>query len=243
MKKTSFVLLTILLAVPAVATAQHQATIGLSITDPRGQFDRNTDTGFGFTGAYLYALTPNRSVAIGATGTLQTYGSVDRRAALSGTIPDITVDVETDNQTFFLQGLLQLKAPTGVVQPYIQGNGGFGWFFTTTSIDDPLTNVTVLSDTNQDDWTWIWGGGGGLMIRVYEGQPRAGFSGGQLQEGVRDPVRAYIDLGARYVKGNEVEYLREGSLVTDDGEFNIDRRLARSEIELIQYQIAVTVEF
>jgi hypothetical protein len=243
MKKASFVLLTILLAVPAVAAAQHQATIGLSITDPRGQFDRNTDTGFGFTGAYLYALTPNRSVAIGATGTLQTYGSVDRRAALSGTIPDITVDVETDNQTFFFQGLLQLKAPTGVVQPYIQGTGGFGWFFTRTSIDDPLTNVTILSDTNQDDGTWIWGGGGGLLIRVYEGQPRPGFSGGQLQEGVRDPMRAYIDLGARYMKGNEVEYLREGSLVTDDGELDIDRRLARSEIELIQYQIAVTFEF
>ena len=56
-------------------------------------------------------------------------------------------------------------------------------------------------------------------------------------------MRAYIDLGARYVRGDEVEYLREGSLVTDDGEFNIDRRLARSEIALMQYQIAVTFEF
>ena len=138
---------------------------------------------------------------------------------------------------------MQVKAPTGAVQPYLQGSGGFGWFFTTTSIDDPLTNVTVLSDTNQNDWTWIWGGGGGLLIRVYEGQPRPGFSGGQLREGVRDPVRAYIDLGARYVAGDEVEYLREGSLVTDDGELDIDRRLARSDIEAIQYQIAVTFEF
>ena len=60
-----------------------------------------------------------------------------------------------------------------------------------------------------------------------------------------DPTRPrlYVDVGARYLKGSEVEYLREGSLVTDDGEFDIDPRLARSEIEMVQYQVGVTVTF
>jgi hypothetical protein len=31
--------------------------------------------------------------------------------------------------------------------------------------------------------------------------------------------------------------------VTDDGEFDIDPRLARSEIEVVQYQIGVAVTF
>jgi hypothetical protein len=61
--------------------------------------------------------------------------------------------------------------------------------------------------------------------------------------GQRDPVRAYLDLGARYLRGGEVEYLTEGTLVTDDGEVDLDERLVETEIEAMQYQIGLTVEF
>lgn len=244
MRFLSCAFLVSLLALPGAASAQHQVTAGLAITDPRGEFDVNTDTGFGFTGSYLYALNPGRTVSIGLGGLFQSYGSTERRAQLSSTIPDITVDVETDNNTAFIQGLFQLKAPTGRVQPYAQGMGGYGWFFTTTSIENPFNGQTILSDTNQSDGTWIWGGGGGLLVRVYEGKPRSTLSAYEVVGAqAREPVRAHIDAGARWLGAEEVEYLKEGSLVTEDGEFDIDPRLARSEIELLQYQIAVTVEF
>ena len=87
----------------------------------------------------------------------------------------------------------------------------------------------------------MWGGGGGIRFRFWQGRPSEEEGAFEI-EGATLP-RAYIDVGARYLKGSEVEYLREGSLVTDDGEFDIDPRLARSEIEVVQYQIGVTVTF
>jgi hypothetical protein len=226
------------------ATAQHQVTAAFAITDPRGEFDANTDTGYGFTGTYLYTLDRQRILGVGVTGLVQSYGRTRRRAALSPTIPELRVDVETTNNTGVIQGLVQLKAPTGPVQPYLQATGGFGWFFTRTSLRDPFTDQTVLSDTNQSDGTWIWGGGGGLLVRVYEGEPRPAVDArGRVLGPGRDPVRAYLDFGAGALRGDEVEYLTEGTLVTDEGELDIDRRLVESEIEAVQYQIGLTVEF
>ena len=123
----------------------------------------------------------------------------------------------------------------------LQATGGGGFFYTTTSLEDTRTDQVILSDTNQSDATWVWGGGGGLRFRVWEStpDPQQAARGGDAER----RARAYIDVGARYLKGNEVEYLKEGSLVTDDGEFDIDPRLARSEIEAVQYQIGVTVSF
>lgn len=223
-----------LLAGPRPAAAQHEASAALLISDPRGEFDDHTDTGFGLGATYLYALHPSRAISIGATGSFMNYGNTDREVPLSTTIPDIRVEVETSNNMFFLQGALQVKAPAGLVQPYALATGGFGFFATTTTLKDRLTEEQILSDTNQSDGTWVYGAGGGAQIRVWTGEARAGDS---------EPSRAYVDLGARWLRGGEVEYLTEGSLVTDDGEFDIDERLVNSEIELVEYRIGVTFEF
>ena len=234
-----------LLCLPAAALAQpdgpNQASAALVISSPRGEFDDNTDTGFGFTGTYVRSITANRVVGIGLSGSFLGYGSTSRRAPLSNTIPDITVDVETSNNTAFVLGLFEVRVP-GRFQPYLQATGGGGFFYTTTSLQDTRTDQVILSDTNQSDGTWVWGGGGGLRFRVWESTP-------DPEQAARDPEgrltrsRLYVDTGVRYLKGSEVEYLKEGSLVTDDGEFDIDPRLARSEIEVVQYQIGVTVTF
>lgn len=238
------ILATLSLIAVAPAAAQHQVTAALSVIDPKGEFDDNTDTGFGFLGTYLHALDAQGIVALGGTGTFQSYGSSDRRAPISSTIPEIVVDVETDNNTAFLQAALQITAPTGTARPYVIGTAGYGWFFTTTSIEDPFTNLQILTDTNQSDGTWIWGGGGGARFQVWQAGPPGGdFVQDRLGIQARDPARAWIDVGLRYLKGDEVEYLREGSLVTDEGEIDIDRRLARSGIELVQYQVGVTITF
>jgi hypothetical protein len=246
MPKPAFALLTTLLALasgPASALAQpegpNQVTAALAISSPRGEFDDNTDTGFGFTGAYMRSITPNGVVGIGLSGSFLGYGSASRRTPLSNTIPDILVDVETSNNTAFVLGVLEVHVP-GRFQPYAQAVGGGGFFYTTTTLEDTRFDEVILSDTNQSDGTWVWGGGGGLRFRVWERTPDPEEAASE-DFGARS--RLYVDLGARYLKGNEVEYLREGSLVTDEGEFDIDPRLARSEIELVQYQIGVTVTF
>ena len=242
MSRFAFALFLIL--VPSAAFGQadgpNVASAALVISTPRGEFDDNTDTGFGFTGTYLRSITSNRVVGIGLSGSFLSYGSTSRRAPLSNTIPDITVEVETSNNTAFVLGVFEVRVP-GRIQPYLQATGGGGFFYTTTSLEDTRTDQVILSDTNQSDATWVWGGGGGLRFRVWEStpDPQQAARGGDAER----RARAYIDVGARYLKGNEVEYLKEGSLVTDDGEFDIDPRLARSEIEAVQYQIGVTVSF
>lgn len=232
------------LALPSAVSAQHQASIGLAISVPRGAFDENTDTGFGLGGGYMYALDPAGVVSLGATGSFLNYGNVRRRTGLSSTIPDIRVDVETRNDIAFFQGALQLRAPTGAVQPYLVGTGGFGVFWTTTSLEDPLTDQPIISDTNQSDATLVYGGGVGLQVKVWEGGgDDGGISAWTLAGDDGEPTRAWIDVGARYLKGGDVEYLREGTLLTDDGEIDIDQRLVRSEIELVQWQVGLTVTF
>jgi hypothetical protein len=229
---------------PGTALAQpegaNQATAALVISSPRGEFDDNTDTGWGFEGSYVRSITGNRVVGIGLSGSFLSYGNTSRRAPLSNTIPDITVEVETSNNTAFVLGLFEVRVP-GRFQPYLQAVGGGGFFYTTTSLEDTRTDEVILSDTNQSDATLVWGGGGGMRFRVWEGRPDP-----EEEAARRESVslaRVYIDVGARYLKGDEVEYLKEGSLVTDDGEFDIDPRLARSEIELVRYHVGVTVTF
>jgi hypothetical protein len=230
---------------PGAALAQpegaNQATATLVISSPQGEFDDNTDTGWGFEGSYVRSITGNRVVGIGLSGSFLSYGNTSRRAPLSTTIPDITVEVETSNNTAFVLGLIEVRVP-GRFQPYLQAAAGGGFFYTTTSLEDTRTDQVILSDTNQSDATLVWGGGGGLRFRVWEGQPDPEEDAAARPESL-SRSRVYIDVGARYLKGDEVEYLKEGSLVTDDGEFDIDPRLARSEIELVRYQIGVTVTF
>lgn len=219
------------------AHAQHEGTMGLAISIPRGELDENTDTGFGFAGSYTYALTDNRAVGLGGSISFLTYGSTERRVPLSPTIPNIRVDVETSNNMGFLQGMLQIKAPTGGVKPYGQLTGGLAWFSTTTTLRDTRFDREILSDTNQSDATWVVGAGGGLQVRVWTGQAAPT----QGNEPPRPPARAYVDVGARYLRGGEVEYLKEGSLLTDEGQVRIDPVL--SDIELTQITLGVTVEF
>jgi hypothetical protein len=230
MRRSTFVVLALFLLSPAAALAQHRAGIAFAFSTPRGEFDRNTDTGYGLVGWYRYPL--GSALSIGANGAFQTYGSTERRAPLSPTIPDIRVDVETTNSTAYLQGALELEAPVGAIRPYGHLAGGFGFFQTTTSLKDPDTDETIISATNQSDWNWMWGAGGGLRFRVHE-VPRE----------QRAPMRIYLDFGATWQKGDEVEYLREGSLVTDEGEVDIDSQLVRSETELVLYRLGIHLEF
>jgi hypothetical protein len=224
--------LTALLLVPGLAHAQHRLGAALAITDPLGEFDVNTDTGYGFAMWYRHPFGPHNALAIGVDGSLHGYGSTTRRAPLSPTIPEIMVDIETNNSTTYLEGSLEVAAPSGRFRPYALLSGGAGFFFTTSNLQDPETGEVILSDTNQSDWTWIWRAGGGLRYRVHE----------RSREG-REPARIFVDIGATRLAGGDVEYLREGSLVTEDGEFDLDRQLTHSEIELILWWVGVAFEF
>ena len=172
MLRSSFVLL-LFAAQPLLAQpeAANLVTASFVVSTPRGAFDDNTDTGYGFTGSYVRSISPNGVVGIGLSGSFLGYGSTSRRVPLSSTIPDILVDVETNNNTAFVLGVLEVRVP-GSFQPYVQATGGGGFFYTTTTLEDTENGIPIVSDTNHDDGTWVWGGGGGIRFRFWQGRPR-----------------------------------------------------------------------
>lgn len=235
--------LAFLLGLWAPALAQHQATISFVTADPRGTFDINTDAGFGVSGSYLYALTSNRAIAVGATGSFLRYGSASRRLTVSSALPGFQLDVDTNNDTVFTAGVVQFKAPFGEVEPYAQGMAGVGIFYTRTSVKNIRNDENIDSFTDNTDATFVWGGGGGLLVQLYQGKTEPPPPEFEEVEKAREPVRVYLDLGARYLKGNEVSYLREGTLPDDVGDFDVDPRLVETQVEAVRYEIGVTVQF
>jgi hypothetical protein len=84
-----------------------------------------------------------------------------------------------------------------------------------------------------DDITFGYGVGGGLMIRVYEATRK------QIKKHGLSAV--YIDLGMRYLKGGEAEYLKEGSIVITNGD--VIYNVSKSTTDIITGHIGVTFDF
>ena len=215
-----------LLTLPSIALGQVDISGYFTIALPQGEFDEKVENnGFGFTGQALFSV-PGSPVAIGGSFGGVIYGSETRREPFSTTIPDVTVDVETNNYLLLGHLVLRIQPPTGSFRPYAEGVIGFNYLFTETTIES--REEDIASDTNFDDGVFSYGGGGGIMFMVYEG------GGGR-------PVNVFVDLGARYLKGGKAQYLREGSIRREDGRVLYD--IEESKTDLLAIHIGATVQF
>ena len=215
-----------LLTLPSIALGQVDISGYFTIALPQGEFDEKVENnGFGFTGQALFSV-PGSPVAIGGSFGGVIYGSETRREPFSTTIPDVTVDVETNNYILLGHLVLRIQPPTGSFRPYAEGVIGFNYLFTETTIES--REEDIASDTNFDDGVFSYGGGGGIMFMVYEG------GGGR-------PVNVFVDLGARYLKGGKAQYLREGSIRREDGRVLYD--IEESKTDLLAIHIGATVQF
>ena len=225
-----------LLAMPGwglteTATAQFrgQGGVALTVGFPRGEFDRQVhNEGFGVN-LYGLAGVGRSPLHFGVDFSLLIYGHERRHEPFSLTIPDVTVDVVTDNNIFMGHLLLRLQPPVGPVRPYVDGLFGFKHFFTETRIKDDnlFDGPTLASSTNFNDTALSYGVGGGVQFRVHRGRGRRG--------GV------FLNLGMRYFFGGEASYLKKGAIVRDHGRVAFD--VTRTETELLQTQLGVTVQF
>jgi hypothetical protein len=120
---------------------------------------------------------------------------------LSTTVGRIQVDVTTSNNIFFLGAGPQLTAPSGPIRPYVNGNVGFSYFFTRSSVEGSSNNnnESFAETTNFDDFVFATTGGAGLLIPF-----------GRSRE-------AGLDIGVRYHNTRDTNYLREGSIVDRPG--------------------------
>jgi hypothetical protein len=225
---------------------------------PQEEFRDNVDnTGLG-GGMFLTIGFPDLPVQIGVSADVMEYGRESREAPWSTTIPDIFVDVETTNDIVAAHLFLRLQPSSGFFQPYAEGLIGFHYLSTSTSVSDQdEESETIASTKHLSDFVFSYGAGAGVMFEVWKRSETpdsgedpawkddldeeilgeaAGKGEGKLK--VRS-VGVFVD--ARYLKGNEAEYLREGSITVEDGRVEYDVR--RSRTDLVVFRIGFSVNF
>ena len=227
-----------MISVPPAARGQSAAGgVHLMLGNPQGEFRQNVDNlGFGLAGYLLAGPKPGFAKIGGEVGFL-VYGNESRKEPFSTTIPDVTVDVTTSNNILFGHLLVRLQVPVGPVQPYLDGLVGFNYLFTQTSIKNEQGEEEIATSTNFKDFTFSYGGAGGILIRFYQRNP-------QKPENPREahPVRAaYIDFRIRYLIGGEANYLKEGSIRRENGKVAYD--VQHSKTDIMTFQLGVTAAF
>jgi hypothetical protein len=162
-------------------------------SEPRGDFGKNTNTGWGFSAHGLVRLDDASIVNWRGDFSFLTYGNSRRRIPLAGTGGLIQLDLRTSNNIVSVVTGPQLLGPTGVFTPYAAALGGFSVFWTESTVEGSQNNNTPFaSTTNNSDAVLAYGGQAGLLVRVYNG---------------RTPVR--LDVGARLLRHDKVQYLTD----------------------------------
>ena len=121
---------------------------------PQGEFKQNVkNNGYGVSGNVLIGL--GRSpLLVGVDLGFATYGHESRKVPLSGSIPDITVDVDTDNNIFLTHFVLRAQPRHGAVRPYVDGLVGFKYLFTKTTVQSDSSDEPLASNNNLSDFAF-----------------------------------------------------------------------------------------
>lgn len=196
---------------------------------PEGEFsDRVKNTGYGIQiQGTLFTPTKEKPFTIGLDAGYMIYGSETTSRPLSETIPDVWVDVNRTNNIANFHLLLQVSPFAGDVRPYIETLFGGAYLFTTTKVESQHSNEDVFESTNFDAFTWNYGFGGGMMIK--------------LKSNLGSVKTLFLDLKARYLYGSEAEYLKEGSVSIIRGKAYYD--VQKSKTDLLTIQIGVVACF
>lgn len=198
---------------------------------PQGDFKDQIDKNAYGVGGQIFYAPSNSPLAIGLEFGWMNYGHEHRKEPLSTTVPDITVDLNTDNN--IVQGFLILRGqmPRGPIRLYGDGLIGFNYLFTETKISGTgASDDTFASTTNQDDGVFAYGVGGGVMVPVYA-----------KPSGKGRPLEVLLDAGLRYVVGGEAEYLKKGSITREDGVVTYD--VIKSKTDMLRLHAGVMVRF
>jgi len=237
MNKIRFIQLCLALLLLSVslswAQSPFQAGLNFSLGFPQNEFSENVDNiGFGLSGHFGYQI-PRSPVTIGSTLGFLIYGRESRKEPLSPTIPDIIVDVVTTNNIFTGHLLMRIQpfASDAAIKPYLEGLFGFHYLWTETKIEDWNDDDADISSKNYDDAAMSYGGGAGLMIRVYQGQK-------EKSDGF---YSINIDIGVRYLFGGEAAYLKKGDIIRDNGK--VIYSPSQSTTDLMTTTVGVTFNF
>jgi len=205
---------------------QLQFGIDFTTVIPTGEFDRNVrNNGYGVSGNVLFGIRRSPFL-VGLDAGVATYGSDEHTEPISTTIPELRVKVRTNNNIVLTHLVFRAQPRTGNVRPYAEGLVGFKYLFTDTSVLNDSNDEKLPSTKNLSDWTFSYGFGGGVQIRL----ARLGSSGD-----------ISLDTKLRYLRGQRAEYLKEGSIRREGGAVFFDVLSSRTDVLLAQ--IGVTFRF
>jgi hypothetical protein len=207
----------------------QSAGLNFTLAFPQGEFKKNVDR-LGFGGSLhlmFFNPAPGMPFTAGVNLGYINYGNESRREPFSSTIPDVVVDVDRSNNLVNFHVLFQVILPSGKFRPYAEGLFGGSYLFTETSIKS-RGSEEVASSTNFDDFAWSYGGGAGFIFLIAENMSEEMGS-------------LYIDLKARYLFGTEAEYLKEGSVIIENGQVYYD--ISRSKTDLITIHLGIVAYF
>lgn len=239
--KTSIITLIIIalpltvLQQPLSAQTHFQTGMQFYLGIPQGQFADNLDNpGAGFGGEFLYSPASS-PFGVGLSLGYLIYGNETRSEKLD---PLIDVDVTTSNNLLTGHLLLRAQNKARVFSPYADLLFGFNYLYTRTSMksgwDDEGDNE-IASDTNFEDTVLSYGAGGGVMVKLWQGDVNS-------EEGGKKPLKLMLDLRVHYLRGGEAEYLKKGSISIDEHD-QVSYDVQRSTTDLLMTQLGVTVEF
>lgn len=229
-KKPSFLLIILLFSTVQIKSQTAGGSIMLGL--PQGEFKEKVDRlGYGIQlHGTLWSPGKLRPVTIGMNIGYLIYGEERERRRFSLTIPDVTVDVSRTNSIFNFHLLVQISPFSGTWRPYLEVLGGGAYISTSTSIESEWDFANdIATSTNFDDFTWSYGSGAGLLIKI--------------GEALGDISSLYLDLKGRYLFGTKAEYLAEGSITIDERNGNVYYDVLKSTTDLVTIHLGVVAFF
>lgn len=208
---------------PRVLTGVFSGSVYAHGSDPRGDFGKNTGTGWGGGVTGILRIDPSAILNLRADAGFLTYANSRRRIDLAGTGGLVKLDLKTSSNIASLVVGPQLLGPTGAVRPYVSALGGFSVFWTQSSVEGTQSQEAFATSTNSSDAALAYGGATGLYIRVANGSR---------------PVR--IDLGARILRHDNVKYLND-ERVKDAFNNNRDPIPVQGRADFVTYYAGVNV--
>jgi hypothetical protein len=218
-----------LIAVPCSALAGLEAGARFDLGVPKGDFAANQeDPGFGLMGHFAWSPAP--AFAVGFGGGCMIYGSETRVVELP-LVED--VDLTTTNNLAAIHLLMQLRVPRGPVRPYLEGRFGGQYLWTESKLEDQdfWDDDEVGKEVNYDDFTSVYGGGGGLLIGVRSPRPTD-----------KHPWALELDFKVMWLAGGEARYLTEDGIDLDSGNRPVFHP-SESETDLMHIEIGVNSRF
>ncbi len=224
--KTFSLLMMLVLTTQAMAVEQEGGA-RIILGSPTGDFGDAVDN-MGIGVELHYGVRPEPCFTIGVGLNAMTYGSESRAYRLP-LVEDFDLTTTNNLAGGFL--FAQYRPLAGAVQPYAEVRAGINYLWTESKLEDQdwWDGDEVGRKTNYDDFATFFGGGGGLLIRLSEGDRD------------RKSPGVFLDIKVTYQKGAKAEYLTEGdvTIVNDNPVFEA----SESATDLLNYQLGAVLTF